>query len=124
MENGIVELLYQRSWRRIDGGIDRILSGPYWKLKTLFAVVIISLFRAFPSYDALQTSFVEAKWRDVQVKFDHPMADTSRIFPPRSHESNLTFRLTAPIFAHAFHLHRVGLLIFFAFAGVILLWLV
>jgi hypothetical protein len=52
------------------------------------------------------------------------MIDTSRIFPPGSHESNLTFRLTVPILAHIFHLHEAGVLIFFAFVGFVLLYLV
>ena len=52
------------------------------------------------------------------------MVDTSRIFPPGSHDSNLTFRLTVPILAHVFHLHRAGVLIFFAFVGFVLLYLV
>jgi hypothetical protein len=123
-ENRIVERFYGTLRSRIDAGIDRILSGPNWKWKALCAVVALSLFRAFPNYDALQTNFFETKWRDVQIKFDHPMVDTSRIFPPESHESKLTFRLTVPILAHVFHLHRAGVLIFFAFAGVVLLYLV
>jgi hypothetical protein len=120
----ILELLYQRLRRRIDAGIDRLISGPYWKLKALFAVLATALFRAFPSYDALQTPFSEATWRDVQVKFDHPLIDTSRIFPAGSHASNLTFRLTVPILAHIFNLDRTGLLIFFALVGFVLLYLV
>jgi len=124
VESRTVERLYQRLRCRIDAGIDRILSGPHWKLKALFAVVVIALFRAFPNYDALQTNFFETKWRDVQIKFDHPLIDTSRIFPAGSHESNLTFRLTVPILAHVFHLHEAGVLIFLAFVGVVLLYLV
>ena len=123
MEDRSLESMYGTIHRRIDGGIDRILSGSHWKLKALLAILAVSLFRAFPSYDALQTTFVETKWSNVQVKFDHPLADTSRIFPPGSHESNLTFRLTVPILAHALHLHRTGMLIFFAFAGVLLFYL-
>jgi hypothetical protein len=119
-----LELLYQRLRCRIDAGIERLLSGPYWKLKALFAIVAISLFRAFPSYDSLRTPFSETTWRNVQVKFDHPLIDTSRIFPAGSHASNLTFRLTVPVLAHIFNLDRTGLLILFAFAGFVLLYLV
>ncbi len=104
--------------------IDRILSGPYWKLKALCTVVAIALFRAFPSYDALASDFHRGTWRDVQIKFDHPLIDTSRIFTPGSHESKLTFRLTVPILAHVFHLGETGLLILFALAGLVLLYLV
>lgn len=124
VESRTVERLYQGLRRRIDAGIDRILTGPHWKLKALGAVVAISLLRAFPNYDALQTNFFEAKWRDVQIKFDHPLIDTSRIFPPGSHESNLTFRLTVPVLAHVFHLHEAGVLIFLALVGLVLLYLV
>jgi hypothetical protein len=119
-----LELLYQRLRCRIDAGIDRLVSGPYWKLKALFAIVAIALFRAFPSYDSLRTPFSEMTWRDVQVKFDHPLIDTSRIFPTGSHASNLTFRLTVPVLAHIFNLDRIGLLIFFACIGFVLLYLV
>jgi hypothetical protein len=120
----ILELLYQKLRCRIDAGIDRLIAGPYWKLKALLAIVAISLFRAFPSYDALRTPFSETTWRDVQVKFDDPLIDTSRIFAAGSHASNLTFRLTVPVLAHIFDLHRTGVLIFFAFVGFVLLFLV
>ncbi len=123
-ENRTVERFYQWLRDRIDAVVDRILAGPHWKWKALGSVLAITLLRAFPSYDALGTSFVEAKWRDAQVKFDHPLIDTSRIFAAGSHESNLTFRLTVPILAHIFHLHEAGLLIFFAGVGVVLLYLV
>jgi hypothetical protein len=123
-ESSHLERLYQKLRRHLDAGIDRLLSGPHWKLKGLGAVLALSLFRAFPSYDALGTNFHKATWRDVQVKFDHPLIDTSRIFAPGSHESNLTFRLTVPLLAHVFHLHHAGLLIFFACVGILLLYLV
>jgi hypothetical protein len=123
-ENRIVERLFQKLRCRVDAVIDRIFSGPFWTLKALCAVLAITLFRAFPSYEVLGTDFVETKWRDVQVKFDHPLIDTSRIFPPGTHESNLTFRLTVPILAHVFDLSQAGVLIFFAFVGIILLYLV
>ena len=123
-ESRTVGRLYQGLRRRIDAGIERILAGPYWKIKALCSVLAISLFRAFPNYDALGTNFFETKWRDAQLKFDHPLIDTSRMFPAGSHESNLTFRLTVPILAHVFHLHQAGLLIFFACVGIALLYLV
>ncbi len=129
-ESGTVERLYHidqlyRSLRiGIDAGLERLLAGSHWKWKALFAVLAISLFRAFPNYDALGTIFFQAKWRDAQVKFDDPLIDTSRIYPAGSHESNLTFRLTVPVLAHFFHLHEAGLLIFFALVGVVLLYLV
>jgi hypothetical protein len=105
-------------------GIDRILSGPYWKLKALLVVAAVALFRAFPSYDALASDFHRATWRNVQIKFDHPLIDTSRIFAPGSHESKLAFRLTVPLLAHVFHLGETGLLIFFGLVGLLLLYLV
>lgn len=81
-ESRTVGRLYQGLRRRIDAGIERILAGPYWKIKALCSVLAISLFRAFPNYDALGTNFFETKWRDAQLKFDHPLIDTSRMFPP------------------------------------------
>jgi len=104
--------------------IDRILSGPYWKLKALCTVVAIALFRAFPSYDALASDFHRGTWRDVQIKFDHPLIDTGRLFAPGSHQSKLTFRLTVPILAHVLHLGETGLLILFALSGFVLLYLI
>ncbi len=104
--------------------VERLLAGPCWKLKAVCAVVVLCLFRAFPNYDVLGTAFFETTWRDVQVKFDHPMLDTSRIFTPGSHASNLTFRLTVPILAHIFRLNEVGMLVFSACIGIVLLYLV
>ncbi len=118
------DLLYQRLRCRLNAGIDGLLAGPYWKLKALFAVAAISLFRAFPNYDVLATLFFETTWHDVQLKFDHPLLDTSRIFAPGSHQSNLTFRLTVPLLAHILRLHEPGILSFFAVAGLVLLYLV
>jgi len=116
--------IYQTLRGRVDAGIEKILAGTYWKLKALAVVLALSLFRAFPNYDALGTKFHQATWRDIQIKFDHPLLDTSRLFPAGSHESNLTFRLTVPILAHVFHLGEAGLLIFFALVGIVLLYLV
>jgi len=117
-------VLYQRLRCRLNAGIDKLLAAPYWKLKALVAVAAISLFRAFPNYDVLGTLFFETTWHNVQLKFDHPMLDTSRIFAPGSHQSNLTFRLTVPLLAHVLHLHEVGVLIFSALAGFVLWYLV
>jgi hypothetical protein len=127
VENGSVQRpgLYRPGlYQRFGAAIDGLLSGPYWKLRALCAVVALTLFRAFPNYDVLDTSFFLAKWRDVQVKFDHPLIDMSRIFPAGSHESKLTFRLTVPVLAHVLHLHEAGLLIAFALAGMVLLYLI
>ena len=117
-------MLYQRLRCRLNAGIDGLLAGPSWKLKALAAIAVISLFRAFPNYDVLGTLFFETTWHDVQLKFDHPMLDTSRIFAPGSHQSNLTFRLTVPLLAHVLHLHEAGVLIFSALAGFVLWYLV
>ncbi len=119
----IVELAYQKFLRRINSGIDKILAGPNWQWKALCAVVVISLFRAFPNYDALQTNFFQAKWHDVQLKVDQPMLDTGRMFPAVSHESKLTFRLTVPVVAHLLHLHETGMLILSGVIGILLLYL-
>ena len=126
---GPVEIEVRGAWharllRRLNGAIDHLLSGPNWMSKALGAVLAISLFRTFPNYDALQTAFFQNTWRDVQIKFDHPLLDMGRIFPAGSHESNLTFRLTVPMLAHFFHLHQTGLLILFALVGIVLLYLV
>ncbi len=104
--------------------VDRILSGPGWRWKALLIVLAISLFRAFPSYDALATPFVETTWRNALLKVDHPMADMARLFPPESHESKLTLRLAVPLFAHILHLDETGLLIFSFIAGALLLYVV
>ncbi len=123
-ESSTIEHLYQKLRDLFNAGIERILSGPFWKVKALCGVLAISLFRAFPSYDALGTNFHQSTWRDIQIKFDHPFIDTAKLFPAGSHESNLTFRLTVPILAHVFHLHELELLIFFALVGIVLLYLV
>lgn len=104
--------------------VKQLLSGSNWKAKALFVVLILALFRAFPSYDALHTPFTEATWRAAQLKFDHPLLDTGKFFPPVSHESKLTFRLTVPVLAHLLHLGRDGVLVLSAILGSILLFTV
>lgn len=124
MQNSARAPLYQRLRGRINAGIDWLLSGPRWKLKALSAVVAIGLLRAFPSYDALASNFHRSTWRNVQIKLDHPLIDTSRIFAPGSHESKLAYRLTVPMLAHVLHLGETGLLIVFGLSGFVLLYLI
>lgn len=111
-------------WRvesRFQALVDQVVEWPRWKI--LMLVLGLTLLRAFPSYDALKTGFVHGKWRTAQVKFDEPLADMARRFPPESHESKLTFRMTVPVLAHALHLRARGVLICTALCGVALLWL-
>lgn len=95
-----------------------------WKWKALPLALAISLFRAFPAYDALATPHSQATFRDMQFQVGHLPADMGRLFPPDSHESKLTFRLTVPIVARVLHLNETGLLILYGFAGIALLYLV
>jgi len=99
-----------------------VLSEPNWKLKALGVVLVMSLFRAFPSYDAFRTEFVQMTWRHAQAKVDDPLLDTGRTFPPESHESKLTFRLTVPVLAHVLRLRLTGTMIVFGLAGIALLY--
>ncbi|MGD0013564.1 MAG: hypothetical protein ABSD56_03940 [Bryobacteraceae bacterium] len=100
----------------------RVLSDRHWKRASVFAVLLVSLFRAFPSYDALATAYDKGTWRDAMVQVDDPFADMSRFFPDESHQSKMTFRLTVPVLAHIFHLHRTGILVFSALLGIVLLY--
>lgn len=117
-----VARLREQVVRSVRDAIDRsVLSGPRWKLKALVAVLLVSLCRSFPSYDALHTPFVQSTWQNAQIKIDKPLADMARLFPPDSHESKLTFRLTVPVLAHTLRLGRAGILLVSALAGVLLL---
>jgi len=113
---------YVRFSGRLSEAIDGLLSGERWKAKALAAVVALALFRAFPSYDALDSDFVDQTWRHAEAKFDNPLADSGRIFPPEWHESNLAFRLTAPVLAHVLGLRRTGMLIASGIGGLVLLF--
>jgi hypothetical protein len=121
-EAGVVETFHREVRSRIDGGIDRLVSRPRWKTRVVIAILAITLFRAFPFYESIHTDFIEFTWATAQAKLDHPLADTSRIFKPATHESNVTYRITVPIIAHALHLNRTGLLALFALGGVALLY--
>jgi len=101
-----------------------VCSGPAWKSKALLLVLTISLFRAFPAYDALQTAHSRATFRNMLFQADHLPCDMGRMFPPGSHESKLTFRLTVPVIARVLHLRETGLLILYGIAGIALLYLV
>src|SRR5689334_2031855 len=104
MESPVFRVLIGKFTGAVAGKIlarfDRLLSGPRWKYSSLAIIIAWALFRAFPSYDALRTEIVDSTWRSAQIKFDHPFADTSRLFASGSHESNLTFRLSIPVIAH------------------------
>jgi hypothetical protein len=59
----------------------------------------------------------------MQFQVDHLPCDMGRLFPPDSHESKLTFRLTVPVIARVLHLGETGLLIFYGLAGIALLYM-
>ncbi len=99
-----------------------VLSGPHWKVKALLAVLVLSLLRAFPSYDALQTPFAESTWSHTFLQIDNLICDMGRLFPPGSHESKMTFRLTVPLLARVLGLNETGILIVSAIAGIVLLY--
>lgn len=109
---------------QVECTFNQLLSGSNWKAKALFVILILGIFRAFPSYDALDTPFTEATWRSAQLKFDHPLLASGRFFPLISHEGKLTFRLTVPVLAHLLHLGRNGILILSAILGGVLLFTV
>ncbi|MGC4056190.1 MAG: hypothetical protein QM757_45880 [Paludibaculum sp.] len=104
--------------------LDAAATGRRWKVRALLTVLALVLFRAFPAYDALQTSFVQQKWHDALVKAGKPLADMGKLYPPESHESKLTFRLTVPLVARALHLGMAGVLVLHALLGIALLGLV
>ena len=95
-----------------------------WKWKALLLVLGISLFRALPAYDALATPHSRATFRDMQFQVDNLPCDMARKFPPDSHESKLTFRLTVPIVARLLHLGEPGLLVLYGLVGIALLYMV
>ncbi len=99
-----------------------LLSGPRWKVKTLLAVLVLSLLRAFPSYEALKTPFVESTWSHTFLQTDNLICDMGRLFPPGSHESKMTFRLTVPVLARLLELNETGILMVSAIAGIVLLY--
>src|SRR5215831_11375160 len=109
-----------RRWGRV---LDRILRGPYWKGKALMVILAVTLFRAFPSYDALQWPYVQATWHSVEPLLEHPWSDPGRFLTAQEDArlSNLRFRRTVPVLASVLKLHRNGLLFTFAVAGVVLL---
>jgi hypothetical protein len=109
--------------RKSDRFLDLLLCRSYWKAKALALVLLITLFRAFPSYDALRWQYVESTWRDVQPLLEHPFADPGKFsFAAQDIRlANLRFRRTVPVLAYLFGLRRNGLLLTFAIAGIVLL---
>lgn len=96
----------------------------HWKPKTLLVVLLLAWIHAVPAYEALHTPFVNLTWQHAQVKIDHPFADMGVLFPPDTHESKLTYRLTVPLLAHVLRFGRNGLIVVSAAAGVLLLYLI
>lgn len=112
-------------WRlRFDTAVQRLIAGPHWKARALFVILALTLFRAFPSYDALRWPYTKATWHNVQPLFDHPLADPTQFPESRSDARlvNLTFRRTVPVLAHVFHLGQTGLLMVFGLSGVVMLY--
>ncbi|MBN9659635.1 MAG: hypothetical protein J0H49_15740 [Acidobacteria bacterium] len=123
-EPASLEQLLLRVRALVDRTLEAVVSGPHWKARALITVLALVLFRAFPSYDALQSAFVQQKWHDALVKADQPFADMGKLYPPQSHESKLTFRLTVPLAARLLHLRMAGVLVLSALLGGLLLGLV
>jgi hypothetical protein len=119
-----LEACAAKKYWQLDLWVGRILEQPHWKARALFLVLSVSLFRAFPSYDALSTPFAQATWQHAQTKIEHPLVDMSRLFPPGSHESKLTFRMAAPVLAHVLHIRQPGLMALSMVAGLLLLYCV
>lgn len=115
-------LTYVKLCRWIDDKLGSLLSGPHWRIKALLWIIALTAVRAFPSYDALSTEFVQAKWHFAQIKFDNPLIDNGKVFSSDLHQSNLTFRLTVPLVAHVLKLGMPGVLILSALAGVVMLY--
>jgi hypothetical protein len=102
---------------------ERLVEGPRWKTRVVLVVVVFSLLRAFPNYNFLRERENQETWKSAAIKIQNPTADMARLFPPAQHEAKLTFRLTVPLIARAFHLDRNGLLALFALCGVLTLYL-
>ena len=96
----------------------------YWKATVVLVIVMLALLRSVPAYEALNTSFVKATWQAAQVKFDHPLTDMAKAFPPASHEAKLTYRITVPLVVYVFRLGPRQVLAMNAALGVLLLYLV
>jgi hypothetical protein len=115
-------------WASLAHGADRvlgrILSGSHWKSKALGVILLLTLFRAFPSYDALRWQYVETTWRDVQPLLEHPLIDPGKLAAAGQDARliNLRFRRTVPVLAYLLHLGRTGLMLLFALAGVVILF--
>ena len=99
-------------------------SGRYWKFKALLFILAVALLRTIPAYTAVESAFVKSTWQSAQLKFDHPLTDMARVFPPASHEAKLTFRMTVPLVAHVMRLTPGHFLVLNALLGILLLYLV
>lgn len=122
-ESASLEHLLLRLRAFLDQILEAAVAGHRWKARALITVLVLVLFRAFPSYDALQSRFVQQKWQDALIKAEQPLADMGKLYPPESHESKLTFRLTVPLVARLFHLRMAGVLVLSALLGTLLLGL-
>ena len=115
--------VWSRLGHRSDRTLDRLLRGSYWKPKALAVIVLMTLFRAFPSYDALRWPYVESTWLHMQPLLEHPLSDPAKFsFAEKDARlTNLRFRRTIPVLAYALNLRRNGLLFIFAVSGIVLL---
>jgi hypothetical protein len=122
-ERRALGLVWQEVARRSDRVLDRVLRGSYWKSKALIVILTLTLFRAFPSYDALRWPYVQTTWRDIQPLLEHPWADPGKFRTAQEDVrlNNLRFRRTVPVLARLLNLGRTGLLFTFALAGIVLL---
>lgn len=122
-EPASLEQVLLRSRALVDRILEAAVAGPRWKVRAVITVLALVLLRAFPSYDALQSRFVQQKWHDALIKTGQPLADMGKLYPPESHESKLTFRLTVPLAARLLHLRMAGVLVLSGLLGTLLLGL-
>lgn len=99
------------------------LTGPWWLPKIVLLAFLLSLTMAFPPVSALalQDGYYVHGWKVRLSKYEQPLLDMAKVFPPSSHHAKLTFRLTMPVLGHFLGFRQWGSLAIQFLGGLVLL---
>ncbi len=84
--------------------LESFTTTPYWKIKTIVAVTILSLTLATPAYHYLPTAMQDENWVSFREKVNNPLASPD--YHEDSHAVHKVFRITVPLIAKILFLNN------------------
>lgn len=111
--------LFRKFLNQFNSKVRSWLSGKYWAEKVTVIVLIVSLFMAFPGFNASYEAPLTRRALAVQAQIAS-LDEFWKTSPP----TNSMFRITVPLIASALHLNLQGTLVLQFLTGIIIFYVV